>query len=199
MKRFASGLHAVVPLAVTVAMLSTSSAIAQDCVMDPGKSKPFKASFEFSEQFAGIGSTCPVMPTALYATTATGQATHLGRATLSSTNCVYPNLPMLVFIGPAVTITAANGDQLWATYEGQANPALKTSTGLFDLKGRFKIVGGTGRFQGAQGCGDLSGSEQISSPEPTLGNFPATGVGHIELNGIISYGSKNQDRVDSDD
>lgn len=197
MKRLASGLRATVPLVIATAMLSASHASADTCAA-AGKFKPFKASFDFSEVLAGIDPMCPMGPAFIYkgseTAPATGNATHLGRITVSVTNCVYPTPPTLVFVGPAVTITAANGDKLTATYAGTATPALSTpGSGLFDLRGQFQITGGDGRFANARGQGTLSGSQQVGSPEPPYG-LPRSGTGSIELDGVIAYGSKDKSK-----
>ena len=83
----------------------------------------------------------------------TGTATHLGRST---------NDGKSVFGQPAScggidtveyeTLTAANGDTL--TFVSQ-NVACSTSPGYYITTGRWVVTGGTGRFRGATGQGDL--------------------------------------------
>jgi hypothetical protein len=69
-----------------------------------------------------------------------GQATHLGQFTREE----------FAFLGPdgsvagTIVFTAANGDELWVSFEG----AFTTATGI---DGLYTFTGGTGRFQGATG------------------------------------------------
>jgi hypothetical protein len=70
-----------------------------------------------------------------------GQATHLGRFTVTAR--VVIDVPNNTVLGNWV-LTAANGDQLFVTFEGFA-------LGPNQGGGNFTIVGGTGRFAGATG------------------------------------------------
>ncbi|MEX1288735.1 MAG: hypothetical protein AB1Z57_12405 [Acidimicrobiia bacterium] len=74
--------------------------------------------------------------------TGTGTITHLGRVTWEAEHCFYDDF--MSFGASELTITAANGDQLFGTYTGSMTGP---TTWLDDLT----IVGGTGRFEGATG------------------------------------------------
>jgi hypothetical protein len=77
---------------------------------------------------------------------ATGNATHLGKFTVSIPHLV--NLPTRAAVG-RYEFTAANGDTLIAEFTGQAQP---TSTpGVIYIVETATITGGTGRFTGATG------------------------------------------------
>lgn len=76
----------------------------------------------------------------------TGNATHLGRFTVSYE--VEVNLETIAGIGSAQFV-AANGDSLFAEGTGQAT---ETGTpGVFTIVEQYMITGGTGRFSGASG------------------------------------------------
>lgn len=74
-----------------------------------------------------------------------GKMTHLGRTALSTAHCSTPDGSFAV--GGVATFTAANGDQVWATYTATtvAGPPLIVQ------EADFIIVGGTGRFENASG------------------------------------------------
>jgi hypothetical protein len=81
----------------------------------------------------------------------TGLATHLGRYDETGTITLTPTSDPAVFDAAATsTYTAANGDQLTATYTGQLNAA----TGVITATGTY--TGGTGRFANATGSSTLS-------------------------------------------
>jgi hypothetical protein len=82
---------------------------------------------------------------------ATGRSTHLGPTTFVSLHCT-PSGDAIT--GGVLTLTAANGDEVWIEYSGSAPfPGPGTTTIVVTLT--FDIVGGTGRFAGATGGGDL--------------------------------------------
>jgi hypothetical protein len=73
----------------------------------------------------------------------------------------------------AATFTAANGDTLTATVDGQATP---TSPGVLSIVEVYTVTGGTGRFADATGSFTL---------ESTLNQ--ATGVSSGTLSGAIDH------------
>jgi hypothetical protein len=76
-----------------------------------------------------------------------GHATHVGRYTLVASE--YINLATLAVTGGEWTMTAANGDQLYGTYEGQAAPTAEPFVITYHVSG--PVLGGTGRFAGRSG------------------------------------------------
>lgn len=74
----------------------------------------------------------------------TGTATHVGRFEVQQNQCV--NLATGAVTDGASTLTAANGDEIYATYGGQF-VLLEPPT--LDLV--YRLSGGTGRFTHAQG------------------------------------------------
>jgi hypothetical protein len=83
------------------------------------------------------------------------QLEHLGRTTATSEETA-----TFTLTGPAIanstTYTAADGDQLFATFEGTGT--LPDQTGLVHVEGTEAVVGGTGRFTGASGSLSRTGS-----------------------------------------
>src|SRR5262245_53536125 len=82
-------------------------------------------------------------PYATFSTEGTGQATQLGRFTISGTVTIDVTTGLAVGI---LTFAAANGDLLYLTLAGEP-PGPDPTIGVGD----FTIVGGTGRFVGATG------------------------------------------------
>lgn len=124
-----------------------------------------------------------------------GNATYLGRMAFVGSDCVQITgtlygLPTFYFSGPqgSLTITAANGDKLYGSYNGSFVPTGEPPKGgLVPYKvegGQFSIMKGTGRFADAYASGTLSGVEALSLD--LSGNGPPS-TGTIYLNGKISY------------
>ena len=87
-----------------------------------------------------------VFPTLYVDGNGSGNATQLGRYAISYQAEV--NIPTLS--GPvSATLTAANGDQLFAEGWGQATPTGKPNQ--VSIVEEYTITGGTGRFAGATG------------------------------------------------
>lgn len=87
-----------------------------------------------------------------------GRARHLGRMSLSSEHCAgFGHLT-----GGAMTMVAANGDEVFIEYTVDA-PMVPMAAFTVDVNGT--IVGGTGRFDGASGHVEMTGSV-------ALPNFP---------------------------
>ena len=105
-----------------------------------------------------------------------GPASHLGDSSLAGDSQLAPAGPGCFDIATdAVTLTAANGDQVFLTNAGQD---------CFDSTGRivgaavFTITGGTGRFAGATGSGS---TQVVATPDQTgfAGTFILIFSGHI--------------------
>ncbi len=77
-----------------------------------------------------------------------GEVSHLGRTTGTSTETLFA--PDYVAFTVDITFVAANGDELFAVFDG----AFIDDAG--DSAGTFTITGGTGRFAGASGGGTFS-------------------------------------------
>ena len=121
----------VAAFAVSLASVAVSAAAA---------GTPFKGTVN------AVETSQVVSPTASVTRNGGGTATHLGKYTEHITLQI--NLPTRHAIG-AATFTAANGDTLTATLDGQATPT--ASPGVLSIVEVYTITGGTGRFAGATG------------------------------------------------
>jgi len=96
-------------------------------------------------QFEGTATVTPLDPPfAQVVVSATGQASHLGRFTLSIPHVV--NFATRSATG-TMTLTAANGDTLTASFTGQSQIA----DPLVTIVETATVTGGTGRFADASG------------------------------------------------
>ena len=138
---------------------------------------PFKAAFVISEIIGSPFTGCS--GNASGAISGSGYASHLGKASLASTDCiVFTGQTTFNFSSNSLVLQAANGDRLLGIYSGIATIL---PVGALHLLGFFEIKNGTGRFAGATGAGTLDGLEDIS------GGFSQPAVGTVMLSGKISY------------
>ena len=137
---------------------------------------PFAAKLVTQEQIGPNPTQCQAVPYLAGMTSGTGQATHLGRVTGTAEDCIVPPSAgyAYTFSGGRLTLVAANGDELRATYSGTLNPTAVPP--IYAITGTYQITGGTGRFTGASGSGRLGGIENLQ-----------TGQGQLSLDGTISY------------
>jgi len=121
--------------------LTAASAVslASIAVGAPAAETPFKGTVN------AVETGTVVFPTRFLDREGTGTATYLGRYTEHITMQI--NLLTSHSIGDA-TFTAANGDTLTASVDGQATPA---SPGVLSIIEVYTITGGTGRFADATG------------------------------------------------
>lgn len=100
----------------------------------------------FQGSFQAVETDAVQFPTLAVTGSGTGNATHLGKFTM--TYAAEVNLSTRVGIG-SVEFVAANGDRVFADILGQSTP---TSTPhLVSIVEILTITGGTGRFAGASG------------------------------------------------
>jgi hypothetical protein len=156
---------------VTVAFACSAPAVAAQHAV------PFKATVRTQEVLYPDPSACVAYPFLVGATTGTGTASHLGAVTLVATDCITPGMNTFTFSGGKLTLTAANGDELNATYNGLLQPLANTAPyTLYSISGNLIFTGGTGRFVGATGSGYLGGTENIK-----------TGQGQFEVTATLNY------------
>ena len=143
----------VAAFAVSLAIVAVSAVAAQT---------PFKGTVN------AIETGQVVFPTRFLDREGTGNATHLGRYTEHVVMQI--NIPTLSSMG-AATFTAANGDTLSASVDGQATRTGPTTLSIVE---DYTITGGTGRFA------DATGSFTLKS---TLDQV--TGVSSGKFSGVI--------------
>lgn len=156
-----------------IAAVTTSIALLAPAVHAERPAVPFKASLNTEET---LGFNPVACPTAFLqgTTVGTGNASHMGSVTLRSTDCVVQVDGQITFTDGRLVLTAANGDQLSASYSGMLLPSAEPP--VYSLSGSYTVTGGTGRFKGATGSGSLQGSSNI-----------VTGLGSYTATGFISY------------
>ena len=121
----------VAALAVSLASVAVSAVAAET---------PFKGTFN------GVETGVTVFPIRSITREGGGTATQLGKYTSHLTAQI--NLLTSHATG-AATFTAANGDTLTTTVDGQATPT--TTPGVLSIVEVYTITGGTGRFADATG------------------------------------------------
>ena len=146
------------------ALVATTAVLASVAVSATAAETPFKGPVKAVETGTIVG------PTRFLVRDGGGTATHLGKYTEHITMQI--NLPTRHSMG-AATFTAANGDTLTATVEGQATPA---SPGVLSIVEVYSITGGTGRFA------DATGSFTLHSTA-----IQATGVSSGTFSGAIDH------------
>ena len=144
----------LITLAATFLCVALFAVPAAAAVSVPIKVK-YAGTFELTP---GDPSPCEGVP---ITDTLTGTGSHLGRLTATYPHCV--NFAAGTFSGTA-TFTAANGDQLFVVLGGSADdPTCMTICGV-DFTGT--IIGGTGRFEGAEGT--LTGTGTVDLNASTI-------------------------------
>ena len=134
----------------------------------------------FKGQTSGIATTESFDPVAgiIYVRgEAEGEATHLGRFTVTSNVALYVGLGIVL---GNWTLTAANGDMLFLAGRGYG---IDETHGA----GTFTVIGGTGRFRGATGYYQQT-ITFFPGPGGTADAVPYTEV----LEGAISFGPNSQ-------
>jgi hypothetical protein len=126
----------IIALLLAILVVGTTLAAAS-----ANKPMPFKGSIEAVETYQANG------PTMLVTATGSGEATQLGRYTVSYE--VEVDLQTLSGTGLSAHFVAANGDSLLAEGSGQATPTDDPTA--FSIVETYTIIGGTGRFANASG------------------------------------------------
>jgi hypothetical protein len=112
-----------------------------------------------------FGDRCSVPSQWISTASGTGEISHLGRVSWTTEHCF--QLFAGTFSDADLVITAANGDELYGTYDG-------VMTGETTFVETMVITGGTGRFAGASGTVEESGWF-----DPGTGYMEVSGLGTI--------------------
>jgi hypothetical protein len=100
--------------------------------------------------------------------TETGEihGTHIGVGTWSSFETVnFCTSPGVGEVVGEFTLTAANGDQIFGTY----NTIVLVGDGTIAASGTYEIAGGTGRFEDATGTGTIDATGDFGPPFGVIG------------------------------
>lgn len=128
----------------------------------------------------GSGTTVVDLGTLAFVTDGTGTVSHLGQTTVHIDGVLTPTGPSTFTVAGPLTLTAANGDQLFGDFSGSGtNVASGGSTGTTATT----ITGGTGRFTGASGSVSGPFTQTPISMSATTATFATT----FSLSGTISY------------
>jgi len=164
---------------VVLATAFASATLASADTLSGQHSLAFKANFTVQEMlFPGSSASCQMTGMSL----GRGSASYVGNAMLTATDCVQAVAGYFNFSGGKLTLTAANGDTVTALYGGSLIPTQNGSS--YALNGWLQITGGTGRFAGARGAGQLNGVETLTFSAPPT---PPSATGTLEMSGTISY------------
>jgi hypothetical protein len=160
--------HRTLQIILTLAATLFSAAVAANCNVAIAKDRPFKARLAGNAQLSPTDDPCTMRNDE----NGEGQATHLGHFTWKSVELVnFCTVPGGVAVEASFTMTAANGDLLFGTYE---TVGLVDESGNLDIHGSFEFTGGTGRFSDATGSGDLDAIAMLSPGLPFSGTFKGT-------------------------
>jgi hypothetical protein len=132
-------------------------------------------------QGKGSGTTVLDLPTLTFTSDATGVVSHMGRATFHFENGVItPTGPSTFDVTISVTVTAANGDQLFGDVSGSGTA---DATGGSQGTTVTTFTGGTGRFTGASGSASNPFTQTLISTDGVTSTFAT----EFSLSGTISY------------
>jgi hypothetical protein len=155
-------------IVVGLALLAGSIAYAQGSSVE----RPFRMTAYASVLDEAPSDDCPFLEVNVGGE---GEATHMGTVDVSRTHCFSPTSDP-AFNNGRWRATAANGDAIWGTYEGNGAPLEFDDQGnptLLEITGPYTIEGGSGRFEGATGEGVISGQLNLLTHG---GNFVSEGT-----------------------
>lgn len=143
--------------------------------------RPFKGTVNGHVTFAMPGTdVCPALGLQTQSN-AGGQFTHMGSMSMYSEHCTPTGAAIS---GGVMTLTSANGDQVYLSYDGLQLDLPDFMGGTLavgdsiPVEGTFVVTGGTGRFDGAAGDGTWTASvlyEGLEDPD-WAGTWSFTGT-----------------------
>ena len=159
---------------------SPSAESSPTSVASASRPRPWKESYQASGTITRDVTRCPD-PQLLVTLTGGGTATHIGRYTIINSHCVDPTTGDLT-AGTFVK-TAANGDQIFGSYVGSSIVLQEPApVGIFSVNGTITFTGGTGRFAGATGTTNMSGTLDAD-----FSQVPVAAQSSLTMVGTISY------------
>lgn len=149
--------------AAAVAIIALGTVPATAATSHTSHPQPISGTVSGADSYAAPAD-CPAGATWRFSSAGSGRMSHLGRVTFQVTHCTFAGEGR--FAEGELTITAANGDQLFLEHSGTFELVLDGSGTVVgsDVDLDWVIVGGTGRFAGASGSGEGNGSSVISGP-----------------------------------
>jgi hypothetical protein len=130
--------------------------------------RPFKARLSGNANLSPTDDPCVMRNDE----TAQGNASHMGQITWESVEFVnFCTVQGGVAVTGSFVITAANGDQLFGTYETIGFPDVN---GNLIIHGDYWFDGGTGRFEDATGSGDIDAEASLAPGFPFDGRLTGT-------------------------
>lgn len=165
-------------VALTVALAAILAVTARPAA---AATVPFRASF--SGSFTVVDRVCPNGDDHLHFT-GEGIATQGGAATIAGDSCLHPdpaNPACLIIDTDATTITAADGSTIRLASSGE--DCLNRATGQITGSGTYSITGGTARFDGAAGAGEVSLAAQLMQ---VIGSEGSGTFGPLSFAGTIT-------------
>jgi hypothetical protein len=159
-------------IAALVALAVMALAPATALGAQGGTDRPYKVGVSTSTV---VTNTSPTEGIVEFAGTVRG--THIGNGTIEGTGTLVATGETTFGYNAAYTITAANGDQLFATDVGTGT--VDNGSSAIDITGT--ITGGTGRFEGASGSytGAISNVVTAGAPPVTTYDSTASSLGTI--------------------
>ena len=155
-----------------------TAVLAPPAMADGGRTIKLRIGVAITEMIgAGDSPACPLIGQI----TGSGYSTELGAVGIRATDCFVPtdatgtSFAFATKPGTVVTLTTANGDQLFGSYAGTATGA---PAPIESISANLTISGGTGRYLNASGSANIEGVENI-------GTMPAVGV--LVISGRLSY------------
>ncbi len=141
-----------------------------------GTDRPYKVGVSVSTVATNVSPTEGIVEFA-----GTVRGTHIGTGTIEGTGTTTLTGETTFDYSAEYTITAANGDQLFATDVGTGTVDPADGSAVIDITGT--ITGGTGRFEGASGSYTGTISNVVAAGAPPVVTYDST----ASALGTISY------------
>lgn len=164
-------------LALTLALIGVALPASAGQGMGQGE-RPLKGTVTGVANFLPDTNCAPVNLRTV--SDAAGIVTHLGRVVSTSEHCTPPGAD----ISGRMTLTAANGDELYLDYGGTClpdTPELIAGETYFVCENPFVVGGGSGRFDDATGSGLISARVLFAGFE--VADWPGT----WSITGMVRY------------